>query len=269
MEEAIYLYGFVSDGAPEPDALAGVSGAAIELMPLRGGVCAVVARVSATDYSGTALEERMQDLSWVAQQGVAHERVVAWFVDRTTILPVRLLTLYTGDAALLAEADGRIERLRGELDRLAGLREWDLKVSYRAEVLAEHLGEVSEGIAALDREIEAAPPGRRYLLEKKRADRVRVDMSRAARDRARELLDELASHARQVVVVPPPRNAGELPVVLAAALLVPENSEAALRDRLSGRKEELESLGFDILLSGPWAPYRFLHGEDEPAESDS
>lgn len=258
MSEVLYLYGFVSPDATLPEhGLAGLGDAPVELVPL-DGVAAVVSRLPAADYATERLDERTRDLPWVAEQGLAHERVVAWFVDHAQILPVALFTLYSSRAALVEEGVRRAPELRAALARLVGKREWDLKVAYAPDRLAAHLGEVSAAVAELDRRIAEATPGTRFLLERKREKLVEAETARTARRLAGELLDSVAADADRNVLLPLGPAEGALPVVLNAALLVRLEAEARLGDRIRWRARALEELGVHVSFSGPWAPYRFL-----------
>lgn len=253
----IYLYGFVPDGTElPPGGLLGVADAEVER--LEGpGFAAVVSRVESSEYHGQALEENAADVEWMAEQGLSHEQVVAWFVDHAPgILPSRLMTLFSGEEALRGLLEREAERVRGELGRLAGLREWDLRVGHDPKRLLQHLGEVSEEVGRLDREIEAASPGKRFLLEKKRRDLARTEGRDAAHRMSHKLLDALRPHARDVVTMDPPSDA--TPTTLNAAFLVDRDGEAALHARVRDGRERLEPLGLSIQITGPWAPYRFM-----------
>lgn len=260
----LYLYGFVSVGTPSPDDLTGVDGAPVSLIQL-DGFAPAVSRVAEDPYGSEALDRRMKDLDWVARRGADHERVVTWFVDRSQILPVRVFTLYSGREALVSSARERRDRILAELERLAGLREWDLKISYDAGRLRDRLGEVSDEIGELDREIDEASPGRRYLLERKRDERARSSTSQEARRLAEELVGDVDDLAVETTRMPVPGEAGSMPVVLNAALLVPVDREDRVRKEVARRAEELESWGIDVSYSGPWAPYRFVRTADDEA----
>lgn len=263
MNDVVYLYGFVPATAPAPsEQLTGVADRAVELLPL-GDFQAVMGRVPAAVYAESAIEPRLEDLGWVAEQGLAHERVVAWFVDHAQILPVPLFTLYSSTPALMQAAVGRAAQIDAQLRRLRDLREWDLKVGYRADRLAEHAGELSDQVRRLDREIESAAPGRRFLLERKRAELVKDSTALLARERARSLLDGLSRTARQARILPIPETRQELPIVLHAALLVDVADEARLADEVARQAALLDDIGVSVQYSGPWAPYRFLDGDDE------
>lgn len=256
----IYLYGFVPADTRLPETgLLGVADSEVERVD-GPGVTAVVSRVDSGEFQGEALERNCADVEWMARHGLSHEQVVAWFVDHATILPSRFLTLFSGREALRVAMERQSDRIRAELERFADLREWDLRVGYDAERLLSHLGEISEEVAALDREIEAAGPGKRFLLEKRRNDMARTEGRGAARRLARELLAELRPHTRDVVTLTPPTDAE--PTTLNAAFLVDRAAEPDLREHVAREKKRLEPLGLDIRLTGPWAPYRFMEEND-------
>jgi hypothetical protein len=257
----VYLYGFTAGtGAHPPGDLIGVGGTPARPVDL-GRAHAWVGDVPAAEFAPEAVEARMRDLVWVGDQGALHERVVTWFVDHGGILPVRLLTLYSSDEALRASV-GSAEGVRAELDRLSGLREWDLKVSYRAETLRAALGQVSEAVAALEREGAAADPGRRYLLDRKREKLLDVETGRAANRLGDEVLAALRPHVREARRVASPRDQADLPVVLQAALLVDQAREQELQAAAGTEGERLRPHGVTVQLTGPWAPYRFIGSAD-------
>jgi hypothetical protein len=257
VSDVIYLYGFVPSDLPAPPPLAGVGDGAVELVPL-GAVSAVISRLPAAEWSVPLVEARLDDLAWVGEQGLAHERVVLWFVDHAEILPARLFSMYSDDAALRAAAAPRHDVLRSQVERLGGRREWNLKVAYDLNELGRHGGEVSDELRRMDDEIAGASPGRRFLLQRRRTDLTRREVTRAARRMADQLLDALRPHAEAVQALPLPEGADRGTVVLAAALLVSRAGEAALRAEAEPRIEQLSSLGMTISFTGPWAPYRFI-----------
>lgn len=263
MSEFVYLYGFAPTDASPPSTLSGIGGRRVETVVL-GPIAAVVSRVPAEIYDPERIEARLQDLAWVAEQGVAHESVVAWFVDHAQILPAPLFTMYSGDPALEHEAAARSNEIEAELRRLRNKREWDVKVSYNALEVEKHAAELSPRIAELDREAAAAQPGKRYLIEKKRRDLLKTEARSAAQALARAVLDLAAPIAFETRNLPLPRTAEDLPVILYAALLVERNREVELIELLERESARVKSLGLGVAFSGPWAPYRFT-GEHERA----
>lgn len=257
MSDVVYLYGFVPSGTDAAGVPPGVDDAAVEAHAF-GDAQAVISRLPASEYADEALDAHMEDLAWVAERGLGHERVIAWFVDHAEIVPAPLFTLFSSLEALAADARRRAPAIREMLERFSGLREWDVKLGYHHDVLARHAGEVSPEVHALDEEIAAATPGKRFLLERKRADIAKREVTAAARRLGDELYEELASVARDAIRLPLPRAGAELPVVLNAALLVERERESATIALLEQRAERLRPLGIELHFSGPWAAYRFM-----------
>jgi hypothetical protein len=255
----IYLYGFAPAQARLPDqGLLGVGASEVELDPGEG-FNAVISRPADDEFAGAALERNCGNVEWMAEQGLLHEQVVAWFVDHASIVPSRLLTLFSSLDALRDRTGTAASQIRESLDRFEGVREWDLKVSYDAERLETHLAEVSEDIQGLDREIEEAGPGRGFLLQKKRRDLARTECRAAAGRLARELLASLETRARDVARAALP--AADTPVVLNAALLLPRDQEDVALASVREQASRLEHLGVSVHYTGPWAPYRFLEDQ--------
>jgi hypothetical protein len=260
MSDIVYLYGFVAKPIAVPPGFSGIHGAAVATLAA-GDVHAVFSRVPADEFSPESIDAQIQDLNWVGARGLEHERVVAWIVDHADILPVSLFALYSSESALQQDANARASDIRRQLDRLQGQREWDFKVSYDQQRLAGHAATIMPEVRAMDAEIESAAPGKRFLLEKKRADVIRRELAAAAHSSAKEILSKTALYATSVVALPIPRAEG-LPVVLNAALLVHRTEEAALQTAFSEATSALLDAGITAQLTGPWAPYRFTQLDD-------
>ena len=255
----VYLYGFTPAATTLPDrGLLGVGDVEVELVEL-GEFSAVVGRLDAPGFAGDALEQNSGDVEWMAEQGLRHEQVVAWFVDHASILPSRLLTLFSGVDALRDRVEEDRSTIQSRLDRFGPLDEWDLRVSYESDRVMEHIAEISGEVEELDRQISEASPGKRFLLEKKRKDLARSESRTAAARLARELLASLRPLAEEVVTVDPPGDAP--PATLTAALLVRRDRRDRVRSVVAAEGARVESLGLNVRLTGPWAPYRFLAHE--------
>lgn len=261
MSEFVYLYGFVPSDASAPNNVVGIANAPVRLVPV-GPVQAAISEVPADEFDPRRIEARMQDLSWVAQQGAAHETVVAWFVDHAEILPVPLFTMYSNAHALKDAAGTNAAHYESELVRLRNKREWDVKISYDERELEKHAAQLSPVIAELQQQADAASPGKRYLLQKKRNDLLKSESRAAALRVARQTLEAVSDYCIEQRVLPIPRTADDLPVVAYSALLVERQSEVELVQALEEAATQLKALGMAVAFSGPWAAYRFT-GTDE------
>src|SRR5690606_33688413 len=90
----VYLYGIVPAEAPDPpDDLVGLEGAPVAVLRT-GSVAGVVSEVPEEVYSDDALNSRLDDLAWVGERGLAHERVLDWFAERGPVIPLSLFSLH-------------------------------------------------------------------------------------------------------------------------------------------------------------------------------
>ncbi|HEV2129682.1 MAG TPA: GvpL/GvpF family gas vesicle protein [Longimicrobiaceae bacterium] len=254
-----YLYGIVPEDAPEPPAeLAGIEGAPVRLLRAYG-VAAVVGDVADEVYAAEKLDARLADLAWVGERGVAHEIVLTWFADRGPVIPLSLFSLHQGEERITERLEQLAPRLGEILARLAGRREWGVKVRRIDATVAAHLELLSPRLRALAQEMEGAPPGRRFLLAKKR-DAMRGEELRAvSADAARRVFEELEACAERSTRLPVVANAAEAerPLVLHGAFLVAEAEFPAFQQRLSDAAHRYGSLGFDFEFTGPWPAYHF------------
>lgn len=258
MSQVVYLYGFLPPGSPAPGPeLTGLEERPVEVLELEG-FAAAVGRLPASSYGEEALEERVGDLRWMAHRGFLHERVVTWFVDREGILPARFLTLHSTEEALRQEARARGDRIRALLSRFKGRREWNVKLTLDETRLLDAMGNESPEVRSLDREIEAASPGRRYLLERRREELARDQVDRVAARLTSGVLEELGRHAEAVERLPLAQSEGSERVVAHAALLVRRTDEGGLQETADAGAATLSRRGLALELTGPWAPYRFV-----------
>ncbi|MFE9096245.1 GvpL/GvpF family gas vesicle protein [Streptomyces sp. NPDC007264] len=236
----------------EGTALAGIRGVADAPVGLvrSGAVAAAVSAVPGEDFSEAALKVRLEDLRWLEPTARAHHAVIEALAAHTTVLPLRLATVYLDE--------GRVREMLGEqepaftalLDRLADQVEWGVKV----------YAEVPPGAVAtpVDPSAEETDPGRAYLRRRRHQREAREDAWRAAEEavrrteaRARGLAVERARHRPQQGDLA--RQAGEN--VANDAYLVPRRLSEEFRDRMLHAADGLPGVRVDV--TGPWAPYSF------------
>ncbi len=253
----IYLYGFVPADARLPrGGLRGVGRGSVELAGADDlSFLAVVSSVDRGEFMGRGLERNCADMAWISELGLHHEEAIRWFVEHTTILPSRLLNVFSTRRTLLESAAHDADRIGRELNRFRGLREWDLTVGYDMAELDENLAEISEEVAAVERAIAAAKPGDRFPLHKRRSSVARNEGRAAAHRLARDLMAGIEAVAESVRPLTPPAG---VPVLASTALLVARGTEPTLRTRVVAARERARLLGLTVELDGPSAPYRFL-----------
>jgi Gas vesicle synthesis protein GvpL/GvpF len=252
----LWAYCVVDAGAPMSlDGLHGVHGEAPVEVVAAGELAVLVSRVPRADFAAEPLREHLNDLPWLERVARAHERVLDAALRATTVVPLRLCTIYESDERVRAMLADDHEALAEALTFLANRQEWGAKVLLDRERLL-----VSDGP-----DLSGRTEGGAYL-ERRRLDR-------QARERAEEQAAEIAqvAHARLRhgtvdAVTRPPQNRDlsghEGEMVVNAAYLVEADDIGALRERAASIERDFAHLGARVELTGPWPPYNFLprHG---------
>lgn len=254
----LYLYGLVpADAPPAPPTLRGVDDAPVERLAL-ADVGALVSRVPAAAYAQEVLDAHLADPAWLGPRAQAHEGVLLWYLDRGPVLPLAPFSLHRDEAALEARLAPVAEALRAELDRLRDRAQWGVRLwLVDVDAAAQAAAAASVELRALEAERAAAPPGRRYLLDKK-ADQLRREALRQWRlARAQELASALAPLADEMERRPLPGGEAARTLLLDLALLVADAARDALQ-RALGAFAAAHAPALRIELTGPWPAYRFV-----------
>lgn len=252
---ATYLYCLVGSPAPPraaalPPGLPGMGRPRV--LDAGGRLWLVVADAPLARYGAAPVERGLRDLHWVSTRAMAHEAVVGACTQAGTVIPTKLLTLFTGDDRALAHIHRRRRTVERLLARVAGRMEWGLRVRL---IPARALRESRAGVP---RATTGVRPGTRFLQLRRRgqeaghrlAARARAEAERAYR-RLRRLADGAYRH-------PFPTDRAGSPLLLDAAFLVATRGTSGFRsevDRLAATGSEV---GLEVTLTGPWPPYNFV-----------
>ncbi|MGW2208752.1 GvpL/GvpF family gas vesicle protein [Streptomyces sp. NPDC001781] len=253
-----YVYGVIRADA-RPAGLEGVAGAPVRLVSDGNGLALVASSVPAEDFREEALRRRLEDLDWLSAVARAHHRVVEAVAAHTTVLPLRLATVYLDDArARQVLHEGR-ELFTDRLARLSGHVEWGVKVYVDPSAAPEPPPAPAE---------TQLSPGRSYLRGRRRQQRHR-DTAHQEAQRAAEGIEaagrayasERARHRVQQGALA--KAAGEN--VVNDAYLVPLERCDAFRDEVRRAADGLA--GVRVEITGPWAPYSFAMASEESGDA--
>jgi hypothetical protein len=257
-----YAYAVVRSSATAvPTALTGIRGVAGGPVALlrAGPVAAAVSAVPADEFSEAALKARLEDLDWLEATARAHHFVVDALAAHTTVLPLRLATVYRDDARVEQMLNERERDFTSLLDRLDGHLEWGVKV-YAEEDPAAPPDE-------WDAPADEPGSGRAYLRRRRQQYRSREDVWRAAEEAARRTAElarglavDRARHRPQQgdLAAVPGRNVRN---VANDAYLVPRHLAEEFLERMRHAADDLP--GVRVEVTGPWAPYSFTARPEE------
>ncbi|RSS62205.1 GvpL/GvpF family gas vesicle protein [Streptomyces sp. WAC07061] len=237
--------------------LRGVAGAAVALLApdgtAHGAPAFVVSRVRGAEWGEEALRSRFEDLSWLEGTARAHHHVIEELMGRTTVLPLRMATLYQDDQRALGALREQYDAFAEGLALLARHAEYGVKVYIRPDAGPPDPG----GTPAADE--DPVSPGKAYLRARKAQHRAHEDRGRQAGRAAERIADTAGRYATHVVRHPPQTgplaggDGGEN--VLNDAYLVPDGEADAFRAAVRHAADGLP--GVRVELTGPWAPYSF------------
>jgi hypothetical protein len=240
--------------SPRRPSLAGLGAGLAGLGPARAlevarGLWAIVADAPEAAWRASEVERRLQDLDWVTVQAAAHEAVLEAFLGKGGLVPLRLFTLFSGDARAQEDLAARATTIREVLEATRGRREWTFKVTLDAARARTQ--------AAARARAEATPPagpaGQAFLLRKKRERDAASEAVAQARVELAAALAELRGRATSLTAREPGPQEGAL--LTDVTFLVARGQERRFLAAADAACARLAALGCEARVSGPWPPY--------------
>lgn len=220
------------------------------------GLAALVRSVPRSEYGEEPLRRNLNDLAWLERVARSHEAVLEQTLATSTIVPLRLCTLYENEQSVRAMLEREHDSLRGALDLLAGRQEWGVKVlvdpSRLSETARAESGEPS---------LEGVGDGGAYMLRRRQERETRELADALARQVAEDIHARLNDLALDSVTRPPQNrelSGHEGEMILNAAYLVDSQRVDDLRATAAQLESEHTGVGVRLELTGPWPPYNFV-----------
>ncbi|MFD6274894.1 GvpL/GvpF family gas vesicle protein [Streptomyces sp. NPDC060209] len=248
-----YVYAVGRAGTPLETALAAQPG--LEGTPLRtvraGELVALVSSVPSALYGTEGVKAQMEDLDRLEVLARTHHAVVEAAYEHTTVLPMRLVTVYLDDERVRDMLGDREAEFSALLGRLEGHVELGVKVYADPREAVTVSGRGPEADAA-------AGPGRAYLQRRRATQQSHRETYRSAGAVAAEVPALVAGFASAHVTHRPQQGdlaqaAGEN--IVNDAYLVHGTRADAFRAALTGLADGVP--GVRVEITGPWAPYSF------------
>jgi hypothetical protein len=203
---------------------------------------AVVADAPLEKFSPESLEHDLQDVETVSRYALAHAEVIEFFFRKSTVIPLKLLTLFSTDERVRDHVRGVRARITRLFAQLRGFEEWGVRILVSEETRASAV---------------TLPSGRDYLQTKKQLHDETVRPPQAGIRAARSALKTLGRFAAKVrSEAYPPAGPGR-PYVTGASFLVKATRRSAWKREVSRVGADLVRQGHRLEVSGPWPPYHF------------
>ncbi len=260
-----YVYAIVPASFDAGGAPAGVDDARVTI-ERDGELGALVSTVDERTYREAEIESRIADMAWLGPRAMGHDRVVTWASDIGPVVPLPVLSLFRNSASVRTMLAEQRVQLLATLARVADATEYIVRIFRLDSILEGSVSQLSESVAALERDIASASPGQRYLLGRKLEAERKQELKRIGQRVAAEAWDALAAAAVEAMRNPLPRGDRGGPgiesatgaAVLDAALLVRRDSAITFQGVVTELVRQWEPHGFRFEFTGPWPPYHFV-----------
>lgn len=261
--DLVWAYCVLRDTDPVPPGVAGITDSPVQRVAAEG-LAALICRVPAAQFAAEPLTRNLNDLTWLERVARSHEAVLDAALAQGTIVPLRMCTLFEGDAGVREMLERQREALTDALAGLEGRLEWAVKVLVDKDRLMDAARPEDHGNS------ERAPSGDggAYLRRRRGERSAREAAGRLAAETAQQIHARLQDWAIDARTRPPQNrdlSGHEGEMVLNAAYLVERERTDELRQLVTELEEHHRQLGARIELTGPWPPYNFVAADEKAA----
>ncbi len=242
---ALYLYGLSQpegmSGKDEEIRATGIDGEdSVKAMEV-GGLLAWISEVDSKKFA-VDLPSMMDDMEWLSEASVRHQRVVSAIAERVKLLPARFGTVFLGSKSLEADIRSRKKQLDAAFKRIADADEWGIKVFVN-----------TEGPPAMQK----ATSGKNYLQLKAKAIEAQTrPVADAEIEKLESALQKIARASASTGKV----SGGLKNLQWQATFLVPRERRKQWDETLKKFAERWDA-SRRIECTGPWPPYSFVGDE--------
>jgi hypothetical protein len=234
----LYLYGITQAAEELPATVRGVDGISmVEAVECSGFTC-WVSHVGAHEF-GENLTRNMENLEWLADASVRHQRVVGTIHERLAILPARFGIVFLNEKSLADDVSGRKGALRASFRRIADADEWGIRVF--ALPLPAPVG-------------SNARTGKEYL--KRKSALLQAKPSRTLEPEIKQFASEIVNLATESAEGGKVAS-GQPALRWQTSVLLPRSRRAKF-EALLGRFARKFAERFRVECTGPWPPYSFV-----------
>jgi hypothetical protein len=257
---AVYVYAIAEAGAgPAAPGMRGVSDAPVRVVTSEAtGLQALVSDVPLEQFGDDALKRNLNDLPWLSAAALRHEGTVEAAMAETTLVPVRMCTMFRDDDGVREMLARDEPTLAAALGRLRDAHEWGVKVIADIDAFAAAVRR--DETRAHARPDPATGEGAGYFAALRRDRATREEVAGELDRRARQIHDAVAAIATDVRLHPPSNrelSGYEGEMVLNGAYLVPGERTDDLRALTRSLADRHRGDGLTVELTGPWPPYNF------------
>jgi hypothetical protein len=164
------------------------------------GFYAVVKYVSPSEFSEENLKKNLNDLLWVDINAREHIRMIGEVMQNSTVIPFKFGTLFNSEESLAKFIQDYSGSLTENLNYIKGKEEWSVKIYCNRSTLILQIGDISENVDTLQKEILESTPGKAFFLKRKKIELVDKEIQNVMQICGQTCYDELAALSEQTKI---------------------------------------------------------------------
>lgn len=188
-----------------------------------------------------------------------HENIVEFFMNHTSVLPVRFNTLFNNKEELINTLNRYRLEIETNLLKVSGCIEMGVKIL--AKEGNKKGSDTKSNANNIPNPEEKISKAKKYILDKFSSHKEAFYLQEKYKAQGKIIYNLLQEFAKQGTAFP---IAATSCMILNSAFLVPKDSVANFKEKFHKIKADHKEFAF--LLSGPWPPYSFVDFQIEKAE---
>jgi hypothetical protein len=225
------------------------------------GFYAVVKYVSPSEFSEENLKKNLNDLLWVDINAREHIRMIGEVMQNSTVIPFKFGTLFNSEESLAKFIQDYSGSLTENLNYIKGKEEWSVKIYCNRSTLILQIGDISENVDTLQKEILESTPGKAFFLKRKKIELVDKEIQNVMQICGQTCYDELAALSEQTKInniLSKELTERTDDMILNVSCFVNQGRVKELLNVVDELLKKYKNVGFDMAVTGPWPPFSFI-----------
>ena len=232
------------------------------------GLYAVVSKVRKSEFGKENLKKNLADFKWVKDKATVHEKVIEAIMKNSCVIPFKFATIFNNEDNLKAMLEEHLKDFKAILKRLEDKEEWGVKIYCDLEKLKEALLKEDGELLNLDKEISSSPPGKAFILKKKKEELLNTVMNKKLNEYGQYSFERLSQSGRDARInklLPKEVTERKDEMILNSAFLIDKNKVADFLNTVERLKTKYADKGLFFDCTGPWPPYNFCSVDKKEA----
>lgn len=222
----------------------------------------VVKYVSSEEFSEENFKRNLSDINWLEKNTRKHDEMITILMDQNSVIPFKFGTIFNAEKSLEKFITDHSDSLFENFHHIEEKEEWSVKIYCDRKLLSEQIDELSQDMAALEKQIMASSPGKAFLLKRKKNELLEFEMDRICKNFGQDYYDvfrKLSVSSNLNNLLPKEFTGREDSMILNAVFLAYKTKVNDFRNAIDTLNKKNGSSGCFIEIKGPCHPYSFIY----------